>query len=177
MLRNPIDRAISLYYERVYPSTQRLLSSLAPEELETLTASFVGSARGRWRDEGLGNSLCRMLCSASFRRGRLPMDQLVPKPLDLGLAQARLRRSLVGVVERMGDTWDILAHWAPWLSVDMAARATHRNRGFSDKETSATLPLPLLRVLARHNAMDLQLFAQGVEQFRRQMASMAGAQT
>jgi hypothetical protein len=98
MLRNPVQRAISYYYERIYPSYPVPISTLHPKELDTLLASFVrisdnsgadlrepiaggaGSTdvllanylgrEGTVMDEGPTNTLTRMFSGNNKRKGQ-----------------------------------------------------------------------------------------------------------
>ena len=70
MLREPIERAISLYYERAYPHTERRINELPLDEWARLVAEFRGSAWATFRDEGLGDAACKMLCGAERDKGR-----------------------------------------------------------------------------------------------------------
>ena len=65
MIRHPVERAISLYYERVYPREAPLggkaINSLGREEWNFILREFKGSAWGMYRDEGFENTLCKMM--------------------------------------------------------------------------------------------------------------------
>lgn len=51
ILRDPVERAISFYYERAYPFYQRAINDFTPQELESLIREFYGSAWSKYRDE------------------------------------------------------------------------------------------------------------------------------
>ena len=77
MIRHPVDRAISLYYERVYTHEQlggRFLNNLTVEEWRFILKEFRGSAWGMYRDEGFSDSMCKMLMGESHWRGRKPEE-------------------------------------------------------------------------------------------------------
>jgi len=59
MLRDPVDRVISLYYERAYPFTNKAINDLDPEYLDYLMREFYGSGYSTYRDEvGSYRHLC-----------------------------------------------------------------------------------------------------------------------
>ena len=62
MLREPVSRTISFYYERIFPRTKIALNAMNPIELERLVTTFFGSAYSKYRDEvrGLFFSFARM---------------------------------------------------------------------------------------------------------------------
>jgi len=53
ILRDPIERVISFYYERVYPITKNnvTMNDLKPTDLEYLMEEFYGTGFDRFRDE------------------------------------------------------------------------------------------------------------------------------
>jgi hypothetical protein len=51
ILRDPVERIISFYYERVQPFTGKGLGEIDIGELDFLMREFYGSAFGRFRDE------------------------------------------------------------------------------------------------------------------------------
>ena len=81
MLREPVERTISFYYERIYQSWEAMtkgkqramnLNDLPLEDLEFLLGHFYGSAWSRYRDEGLADTACKMLCGLNVHKGRTP---------------------------------------------------------------------------------------------------------
>ena len=64
MMRQPIERAISLYYERVFPREdfgETFINDWDLEDWKWLLKEFKGSAWGMYRDEGMCNTMCMML--------------------------------------------------------------------------------------------------------------------
>ena len=95
MLREPVERTISFYYERIYQSWEAMtkgkqramnLNDLPLEDLEFLLGHFYGSAWSRYRDEGLAD---RPLGA------RLPQVDLVglDVALQLGAGEAKAKRT------------------------------------------------------------------------------------
>ena len=88
MLREPVGRTISFYYERIFPSWEGLgydgprnMNDLALEDMNLLLAHFKGSAWSRFRDEGLADTACKMLCGANIHKGRTP-EQMATKEAE-----------------------------------------------------------------------------------------------
>jgi hypothetical protein len=95
-LRDPVQRTVSYYYERIYPSYPVRISTLQPQDLDTLLGSFVRIAdehgadlkapvadgsvlsllskylarKGTIMDEGPANTLTRMLSGNNQRKGK-----------------------------------------------------------------------------------------------------------
>ena len=93
MLREPVDRAISLYYERLFPHTGQTLRDMSEDDLTHYLAAFRGSAWSAWRDEGFKDTACRLLCGLNVFKGtkpanlETPPDQS-PAPVEPGPAVA-----------------------------------------------------------------------------------------
>ena len=81
MLREPVDRTISYYYERVYPSVKTKLNELSEGDLLFVMNEWIGSAHSRYRDEGLANTACRMMAGVNYRKGVFPNQvRCEPRP-------------------------------------------------------------------------------------------------
>jgi hypothetical protein len=190
MLRHPVDRAISFFYERVYPVVKKTISAYAETEdgpalLDLLIRGFVGTAQGLLRDEGMSDTLTRQLSSASYRRGMTPDDAArhnlnsqVLTDQHFIKARANFRLCIVGVVENMTASHRVLAHWFPWIGdigQNTTARTLRKNQGYVDKETVATLPHVVRQNIEEHNKYDLQMYHEGLEMFQNQLAEIAKA--
>jgi len=179
MLREPVERTISFYYERVAPYTKRSLNDLAADDLDDLLAHFRGSAFSRWRDEGLADTACKMLLGLNVHKGRRPEEvppgtaEAAAAAVDPEAAVARLSLSVVGLLHRWEETKRVLAWWFPW--VDLSTDDVRGNTGRKDGsvETPAAL-LPSHRTrIEEANRCDLALYAAAVHQFDRQLAIVA----
>ena len=168
MVRHPVDRAISLFYERVYQRDDHLggrrLNDWSVSDFEWLLGAFKGSAFSMWRDEGFCDQVCKNLLGLAINRGRTPaaVDALpadvtsrAASSLDAGLAIERLEKCVVGTQEDWAGARRAIDHWFPWLSFDDDVR---RNVGFSDAETRQTLRPELSAAIEKCNACDLAVY-------------------
>lgn len=188
MARDPVARAISYYYERVYPQSGVALSDLSVDDWEWYVVNWRGSAFSRYRDEGLSNAMCKMLTGAKTHSGRFPNETEADPAAatatfpDALLATRRLSQCVVGVQEEWADTTRVIRHYFPWIPVADRVRG---NVGFSAAgevapgaalETAATLPRALIDVFDTHNRCDLALHAAALERFRAQRGELGGAE-
>ena len=168
LVRHPIDRAISLFYERVYQRDDHLggrrLNDWSVSDFEWLLGAFKGSAFSMWRDEGFCDQVCKNLLGLAINRGRTPaaVDALpadvtsrAASSLDAALAIERLETCVVGTQEDWAGARRAIDHWFPWLSFDDDVR---RNVGFSDAETRQTLRPELSAAIEKCNACDLAVY-------------------
>ena len=187
MVRHPVDRAVSLYYERVYQRDDiggARVNDLPLGEFEWLLRAFKGSAFSRYRDEGFCDAMCKNTLGLSLHRGRLPEDvdaRRAEEPalfaayeadLDAGLAVGRLRHCVVGLQDDWAGSKRSLAHWFPWIaSVDDA----RRNAGLgAAAETRDTLRPDLRAALEACNACDLALYDAAAERHAAQLRYLDG---
>ncbi|KAH8051866.1 hypothetical protein JL721_11010 [Aureococcus anophagefferens] len=187
MVRHPVDRAVSLYYERVYQRDDiggARVNDLPLGEFEWLLRAFKGSAFSRYRDEGFCDAMCKNTLGLSLHRGRLPEDvdaRRAAEPalfaayeadLDAGLAVDRLRHCVVGLQDDWAGSKRSLAHWFPWIaSVDDA----RRNAGLgAAAETRDTLRPDLRAALEACNACDLALYDAAAERHAAQLRYLDG---
>ena len=132
--RDPLRRALSLYYERLYPANGRKrFGELTTQELEYYLMQWRGSAHGRWRDEGMSNAACRMFCGQNNLKGRLPNAARLDRnePCTFEIARLRLSQCVVGMQEKWNDTLRVLGRWAPWIDTRDAcpSGSAGRNEG------------------------------------------------
>jgi hypothetical protein len=180
MLREPVARAVSLYYERVQPQSQVPLNALSDDELAFYLAHFRGSAFGQWRDEGFQDAACKLMCGAQAHKGKAPREVDLAAAAQLAtsvradVASARLRHCVVGLTHRWADTKKVVAFWFPW--VDFAAAGEVREnagRGDGSVETRATLRPAHLAQIEAANRCDLALYAAAEAQFDEQLQILA----
>jgi hypothetical protein len=178
MLREPVERSVSFYYERVFPHTSRALNDLPGQDLDFLLAHFRGSAYSRWRDEGLSDTVCKMLCSLNVHKGKSPEEvgqdseaALAPS-VDAKLATARLAMSVVGLMHRWEETKLVLQWWFPWI--DLSTDDVRGNTGRRDVETASTMLTGHREKIEAANRCDLVVYAAGVAQFDRELQVAAG---
>ena len=177
MLREPVSRVVSLYYERLEPQTQVPLNALPEDELAFYLKKFRGSAHSRWRDEGFQNAACKMLCGLHAHKGKEPSEvdaAAAAAQVNTILAVVRLQLCVVGLTHRWEDTKRVIAFWFPW--VDFAAAGDvqeNTSRSSSAVETRATLkPAHLTRIISA-NECDLALYAAAEERFDKQLQTLS----
>lgn len=191
MMRHPVDRAVSYYYQRCYmiadcPGFGRPLASLTSEELWSLVLyDRQGAVREGGGvtvlDEGMSEAYCRALAAEKQTTGvagqaLLDLGSNFSWPLSGEGRRRALRRAgrcLVGSIDRWDDTTRALRLWLPWLapSLDALGSVTEM-RLFAGKETRAFLAAQrpdLLAVLEGANTCDLEAYAVMQGAFERQM--------
>jgi hypothetical protein len=187
MVRHPVDRAVSLYYERVFQRDDLggvPLNDMAVEDFEWLLRAFKGSAFSKYRDDGFCDTMCKSLLGLSLYRGRGERDladleaarpdlfAAYDAPLDAAEAVARQARCVVGLQDDWPAAKRAIAHWFPWLDV---ADDDRRNAGYTDQETRDTLRPDLRAAVLRCNACDAALYAAAVARRDAQEAHLAAS--
>jgi len=167
LVRHPVDRAISLFYERVFQDDRlggKRLNSYSLGDFEWLLKEWKGSAFSMWRDEGFGDQVCKNLLGLAINRGRTPraVEELpaevrrrAASSLDAVLAIERLEQCVVGLQEDWTGAQRAIDYWFPWLSFVDDVR---RNAGFTDAETRHTLRPELVAAIERCNTCDLAVY-------------------
>ena len=170
MVRHPVDRAISLYYERVYPRDDiggHRLNDLADEDLRFLLEKFKGSAFGMYRDEGFCDTNCKMLLDLNLYKGKTPAQvdddrsqnplafAKLMEPLDADLAVKRLNQCVVGLQDDWPGVLKAVDHWFPWLHLDQQDKKLNVGHKF---ETRATLHPHLRSLIEQCNSCDLIVY-------------------
>ena len=174
-MRHPVKRVISLYYERLYPlNGRRKLSDLSVKELVFYLAEWRGSAHGRWRDEGMSNAACRMMCGQNVAKGRLPSKVGPRKDLcSFDEIQNRASKCLIGIQEEWNNTMRVLARWAPWIDTraDCPRGNGGRNEGLAAEKPNE-LPSILRDAILSYNQCDLKLYEYGQSRFALQLEAL-----
>lgn len=189
MGRHPVDRAISYYYQRCYGSSScigynRRINDITPEELRTIA---LLEREGKLKednstliilDEGMSDAACRALLNQKATTGLIiGQDRIVVPsmlPVDAAeAAKARLRKCVVGIVERMDETKRVIAEWFPWVK-NIEREKKKLMQIYSNKETSSDLRDDLRAVLLEVNICDVQLYEEMLRLFHLQLeVSMA----
>ncbi|GMI10521.1 hypothetical protein TrRE_jg12467 [Triparma retinervis] len=153
MMRHPVDRAVSLYYERVFSREDELggryLNDLTREEWRWILEEWRGSAWEMWRDEGFGDTVCKMLLGESHFRGKKPSEvdwgrvegmkreAQLRGGLDGKEAVRRMGRCVVGMQGEWEDTKRVIWRWFPWLkSQQFQDDVVRANSGLGSMEGS-----------------------------------------
>ena len=169
MLREPVSRTISMYYERIFPTMQVSLNELPLEDLSYFLQNFYGSAYSAYRDEGLVDAACKMMCSLNVHKGhRLDEIPGTLSPPDLALAVSRLGKTVVGLTHRWEETKAVIRFWFPWINTDFDNTRGNIGRG-SLAETYDTLRVEHRLMIETSNKCDRGLYEEAVQQFERQL--------
>lgn len=160
LVREPLGRIISYYYERIYPVwDRRNLSRANPALLRGKLSLFHGTKKGA-HDEGAINTTWGILCgNARASRGEC----------SLADATERLQtKCLVGVHERRQETCSLFNRALPWLQWNCTANM-HAHPGLPHESVSE-LPAPIKGVLHQlAEPTDLPLYATALIVFERQL--------
>lgn len=165
MVREPLSRIISYYYERIYPAWGRRNLSLAdPALVRDKLSTFRISSQQGVHDEGAINTTWGVLCgNTRAARGECSLAE----------ATERLQtQCLVGVHERRQDTCSLFTRALPWLQWNCSAnqRSTRDRRTNQNHEGVSDLPAPIDRVLHQlAEPTDLPLYAIAEAVFERQL--------
>lgn len=182
MVRHPVDRAISFYYERVFQRDDSLggkrINDLDADYFRWLLTEFRDSAFSKYRDEGMCDTMCKMLLGLNLYKGRSPAEVEADRSqrphlfaaldvsLNLTMAASRLSQCVVG----LQDDWPAVARaistWFPWIVI---TDDTRLNTGFGMAAETRDSLLPELRsILEECNKCDLALYNIAVEVRHRQ---------
>lgn len=181
--RHPVARAISYYYERVYPQNGIKLNDLPARDLRTVLNFWRGSAYSLWRDEGLSDAGCKMVCGVKTHSGQSPLMAPLKSAAEtmgrctVDLAVKRLNDEfLVGIQERWEETVDVFGYFLPWLETSITkgcAASTHgSNRRSVIFETIETISDEARALIEEYNQCDMALYAAAQEKFSRQLESI-----
>jgi hypothetical protein len=178
MLREPIERTISLYYERLFPEIKISLNSLSLEDLDFYLINFRGSAFSAWRDEGFSDSTCRMLCGANVHKGKAPHEVSEAEAasakalINDRVAISRLHSTVVGLTHRWEETKTIISFWYPWLDITNDDVRGNTGGKKSYVESIGNLKLSHRALIEDANSCDLALYSEGLRQFDRQLGAV-----
>jgi hypothetical protein len=174
-LREPAARVISMYYERIYPLNGQIkLSELSLSVLEGYLQNWYGSAFGKWRDEGLSNAACKMLCGANTHKGKGTDatfgGDIERVDLSFDIAKQNMAKCAVGLQDSWEDSKLIIWHWFPWLRFEDDQMM---NTGMgSAAEKPSDLPKAILEMIFKYNTMDRELYEEAKRLFQLQLKVM-----
>ncbi len=128
-------------------------------------------------DDGISDSMCRVLTNTRVTTGRLVSDSealIVPPgmtPEDAELAQANVDSCVIGLQDRWKDTLEIVNHWFPWIHTK---RDPDRRKMdiYSGKETMANLKESARQHILDLNQCDLAVYERMVLRFEKQLAAI-----
>lgn len=178
MLRHPVDRAISLFYERVFPREDldfgnTMINALSPTRLNFIIEQFRGSAWGMYRDEGFSNSLCKMLLGQNHFKGKTPAElnwediekgeSTVKEEGGIGRAIERLDQCVVGLQSEWEVTKIMIWRFFPWLEFEDSAKMNTGRGGAA--ETRDELRSELMKVILDYNECDMKVWEHAQERF------------
>lgn len=177
MVRHPVDRAISLYYERVFQRTDevggKMINELDLDYWKWILEEFKGSAWSRYRDEGLCDTMCKMLLSKSYHRGKFPEEVNFLKsqigeefsaPLNMTQAIENLDKCVVGIQNDWQLSKEVIWHWFPWLKFVDDAMV---NTGMGDRaEKRGQLRPELREELEKCNQCDMAVWEHSLKKFK-----------
>eukprot|EP00611_Tribonema_gayanum_P013161 TRINITY_DN2395_c3_g2_i2.p1 TRINITY_DN2395_c3_g2~~TRINITY_DN2395_c3_g2_i2.p1 ORF type:complete len:397 (+),score=169.24 TRINITY_DN2395_c3_g2_i2:122-1192(+) len=179
MVRHPVERVISYYYDRVATTlSEPRLNALSPAALRDVMLTTYGTSAAKlddgtppfFTDEGMVDAGCKLLNEAVVHTGReineFTQEPVHALPYTLELAQSRLNRCVVGLLDRWDDTKATLAKWFPWMVYEIDI-VNHRSK--ADKETLTSLRPELRAVVEMLNPCDMALYAHARARFEAQM--------
>eukprot|EP01041_Mallomonas_annulata_P002467 gene2467-4787_t len=183
MLRHPVVRAISYYYQRCYDSDTcitygKMLNEISPQELEMFVVAsrnanyMADNVTMMVTDEGLEDAACRVMSNERQTSGIIikppPFQLPIPPPLPsyaIPVALNNIEKCVVGLLEKWELTKRMLKFWYPWMDL-------HRDRKkmslYKGKETLESLRPDLKEVIERYNRCDMQLYEKALEIFLKQ---------
>mmetsp|Transcript_3048 Transcript_3048/g.5766 ORF Transcript_3048/g.5766 Transcript_3048/m.5766 type:complete len:1031 (+) Transcript_3048:82-3174(+) len=178
MMRHPVSRVISFYYERVYDHSGVLLNDLPLETLSFYLEHWRGSAFGKYRDEGMSNAACKMLCGLSQYKGLTPEE--APRkydgpPCTEQLAIERLGKCVVGIQEDWPGSVRVITHNFPWLKQEVLEGCPNTTHGSNQRSvvferTPADLRPEIRSLIESKNECDILLYEASKRQFLAQLS-------
>ena len=180
MLREPTDRVLSYYAERVLPVVGRQLHELSMLELDVLMRGFRATmAGGVVRDNGMSNALFKMLCAGAHSADapRYTSDSATCKRVRAAVSETcsvehatrRLQRCVLGSTADISGTVSVLRHWFPFGRKTWPQLLKEKVNE-TPKERRQKLPAVLKRVVEYHNVQDRLVYEYGRGIFAAQVA-------
>ena len=184
MVREPVDRIISFYYQRIYNSTGKHMRNFTADELNKVLVSSFGGVRklinGELKaylfDEGMSNDpVCRAILGAKettgsfidtdIEKNRTPLEQ----PISLIRAKRNANKCIIGSQEHMEETKLVLSHWFPWLDTVNRWPSKKFQEGVAGKDSRRDLPENLVRAIEEANPCDVALYQHMMKRFQKEL--------
>lgn len=121
-------------------------------------------------DDGLSDAACRTVLDSRQTSGK-PIDTVVIENslgTDEGLAAyENARQCIIGMQDDMENTFQMLAHWFPWLKIDVVDYTSKSNA--HDYDVNEVIKPELIRAIAEANKCDIVLYRRVRQQFLEQL--------
>jgi hypothetical protein len=191
--RHPVDRAISYYYERSFKGfDERIFNHLSVSEViffafEVVTGDPIFKV---FLDDGPSNMMARAYSGIRNLTGmtydwmndsqmKVPAHSIISAE-ECGLAYERLDHCVIGILEDMENTRQVLKHWFPWMQTFKSMHKYFKRDSFMNvvdtdknkidvKETRHTIRPELREVLETANYCDMILYDRMKETFEKQL--------
>lgn len=155
MLREPIDRLLSLYWFTYYVDTMPLHRLIHDNNLSA--AEFVQSRK----EPLVRNAQVRVLSGVWHQLGE---KECTREHLELAKRHLREHFSVIGLTERFDETLLLLRHTFGWRKLSYVPLNVNRQR-----PARATLPAASMESVIEANQLDLALYAFAQELFEEQV--------
>lgn len=153
MLRNPVDRMISVYYFILSRPTHYLHSSILSQNLGL--RDFICSDMAA----DVHNGQVRFLSWTEEAGTFLPSGHLTTEHLEV--AKRNMERFLlVGLLERFDETLIMLRRFMDWRNVCYSRRNVTPSRPHLEE-----IPGDVLRLIEKYNELDMELYRIAAERF------------
>ncbi len=126
-------------------------------------------------DDGISDSMCRVLSNTRVTTGRLSSERIyVPpgvSPEDRAFALNNVDSCIIGLQERWEETMEVLNHWFPWINT---TRNPNRRKMqiYSGKESMSDLKQSVSRQILDLNKCDLAVYEKMVARFDKQLEAL-----
>lgn len=184
VIRNPLDRVISHYYQRIFlerssPYYNISINEIQTEDLDNLLVyhRFARHEDNEEKkviivDEGMSNTLCRYLLNQKTTSGIYPQSgQSIPLPSELTIEDAlqafeKGQQCIIGVLEEWEETVQMIRYWFPWIQLADSQKIL--NEGVKKKEKAKDLIQDHHQIIKDRNQCDLFLYELLLKQFEKQ---------
>ncbi len=188
MGRDPVARVMSYYHQRLFLEEtsgfhNRPINSFSKEEWENVIihqrfARYLDKANTTIMivDEGMNDASCRAILNLKTTSGVTSdeMQSEIPPAISAEqtqLAIERVRKSVVGVLERWNETLVAVKHWFPWIQINEEGDKLNNN---NRKDSAKDLRPELLQVIKDNNQCDIQVYEEMNRLLNLQLESIRG---